>query len=429
MKVVKLQENVTTSFKVSDNIVDRDKAAIADYRKFANINEDFVITESNLDEWALAQSGLKHNFPKFDLKKIILREAAEKTLDKAARELDADAEEVESKGELESILDDSLKIALKKQRRGEKGDYPNIMIEGPAGFGKTEIVRQWATKNNINLFELNLGQAGPEHVGGLVGYDKEDPDFVKPLANKQFIYALERPRSVLFLDEYNRSKSSIRGTILDLVASHVIPDGNQGSEAGQSGKRFLPNFLFTIGAMNPNQAGYRGVDSLDNAEKSRFYHHTTTPNRNEHLKYLKAYYEGTIKDAEENGDEEEVMEEKGKLALAIKILSDPQFHYTTIQTEEDHDDEGNTFHPTNYRSLKSALDRSDGKKAKLLKIWNSMCDYTQKHTIEDILNDYVDVQDKANDVLRTGTTSSVFNMGGANAWETLLKAYPDILDK
>ena len=430
MKVVKLQESTSTVFRLTDDIVDRESAAISDYRKFANISEDFRITNKNLDNWALSQTCLKHNYPKFDFKNIILREGAEdKTLEQAAREIDAEAEEIESKSELESILDRSLKIALRKQRRGDKGDFPNIMIEGPAGFGKTEIVRQWAQKNDVQLFELNLGQAGPEHIGGLVSYDPEDPNFVKPLANKQLIYALERPRSVLFLDEYNRSKNTIRGTILDLVASHVIPDGTSGTKDGGTGKRFLPNFLFTIGAMNPNTAGYRGVDSLDNAEKTRFTHYPSTPNPFEHLKYLKSYYASTIKDAEENGDEEEVLEEKGKLALATAILSDPKFHYTTPETEEKHDDEGNSFHPTNYRSLKSVLDRSDGTKDDLLRIWNSVCDYTQKNLIDDILSDYVDIQDKANDVLRDGTESSVFNNTGANAWETLLKSYPELADE
>lgn len=406
MKIIKLTEGAFSQSFIKD---ERYVNARNDYRKFANLEEGVAICKENFDEWALAQTCVKHNYPKYDLREKLLTEAEDISLDQAARQLDAEAHEVESKGELETILDRALDIALDMQEDGETGDFPNVMIESPAGFGKSSIVRQWAKKNNINLYEINLGQAGPEHVGGIIGYDAENPNFSKPLSNRALLDGLSRPRSVLFLDEYNRSKNSIRGTILDVVESHLIPDGSS-----PTGKRFMPDLLFTIGAMNPNVAGYRGVDSLDNAEKTRFVHHTATPNPFEHLTYLKKFYTEKIKKAQEKGDEKKALAAQGRLALAETILSSDKFHYTTPAEEEKHDDEGNAFHPTNYRSFKKALDICDGTKADLLRVWNSVCDYTQKSMIEDILHNYVDIKDKATAALEQESESPVFAKVSSN---------------
>lgn len=64
--------------------------------------------------------------------------------------------------------------------------------------------------------------------------------------------------------------------------------------------------------------------------------------------------------------------------------------------------------PLNYRSLHLALEASDGKKDKLLRIWNQFAAREKKSMIETILSDYEDVQDKATDAISDPSESDVF---------------------
>lgn len=58
---------------------------------------------------------------------------------------------------------------------------------------------------------------GPEAFAGIVARDPDDPRYATRLGTNELIKALSKPRSVLFLDEYNRAKTEIRGAILTLV--------------------------------------------------------------------------------------------------------------------------------------------------------------------------------------------------------------------
>ena len=76
--------------------------------------------------------------------------------------------------------------------------------------------------------------------------------------------SLDRPNSIVFLDEYTRQKDDqIRGSVLTLINEHYI--------AGKDdGKRYFPNFLFTIAVENPKSAGDNGVAHTNQAERTRF---------------------------------------------------------------------------------------------------------------------------------------------------------------
>ena len=175
----------------------------------------------------------------------------------------------------------------------------------------------------------------------------------------------------------------------------------------------MTNLLFTVAAINPVSSAYGGVKQSDMAELTRFKHFMVKPSRTEHLKYLNREYDKEMEDAKDAGDEEWMQEVAGRKALANALLSDRRFEYTPLSKEEQYSDDSN-FRATSYRSLKQALDDSDGTKDSLLKVWNDFCDYTQKKTIEDILKNFVDVNDKANDALKGGTKSSVFTKSKSN---------------
>lgn len=382
-----LQETVAT-----------ESTAVADYRKFANLDEGFTITADNIDDWALNEAACKNNVQVYDLKHELLKE--DKTIDQAARELEADEARASTQNQVDKILDRSLKIARRKQKSRDTGDFPNVLLISDAGFGKTDMVRQWAEKNGIHLVQKNLGTMGPEAFGGIIARDAEDPRYATRLGTNEMIKELEKPDSVLFLDEYNRSKTEVRGAVLTLVQNHRVWDPTQ-----PSGEKFLENFLFTVAAINPPNAAYKGAKEMDPAEVSRFYSLNMQPDPVEHLKYLRGFYSKRI--AAAKGDKEEQLEYEGKLAIAEKVLSDPRFTYDNGQDIENNMDNP-SYRPLNYRSFKQALDFSNGTKDDFLNTWNHYCNPKKKNTIEGILSDYVDVQDKANDAIKDDSESDVF---------------------
>lgn len=391
---MKFKKNKTL---IKESIDNKYKDMISDYRKFANLDESVEITKENLDDFAIKGTCAKHNIQPYDLKHILLGEGV--TLDQAARETESEVVSAENKNQVEKVLDRSLARAKRMIRRGQGSDFPNVLLVSDAGFGKTDMVRQWARENNINLVEKNLGTMGAEMLGGIVTKDPDDPKHATRIVTDEFINALNKPNTVLFLDEYNRSKTEIRGAILTLVQNHIVIDPSE-----PDGKKFLENLLFTIAAINPPNASYKGAKDLDPAEKSRYYTLQMIPDPIEHLKYLTKFYNEEIKEAE---DDAERIENEGKLAIAKTILTNPDFTYDTAEDIEEGEDDPQ-YKPLNYRSFKLALDFSDGTKDDFLSTWNNFANYKKKPTIERILRNYKDVDDKATQALKGGTESDVF---------------------
>lgn len=399
MKVKKLSESIAKK-NTTVNLEEDMQLAVQDYRKYANIDENFEITDENLDEWALNEAANKYYIPPMDLRHTLMNEAV--TIDQAARQLEADKVATDSQNQVEKVLDRALKVAKRKQANGDTSDFPNILFISDAGFGKTDMVRQWAASRGINLVEKDLKTMDPTDLGGIKARDASDPDYATRIGSNELIKSFEKPNSVLFLDEYNRAKPEIRGSILTLVQNHIVWDKRADGEA-----RRLPNFLFTIAAINPSNGVYKTKD-MDPAERTRFRKVELQPNAGEHLRYLEGFYTDRIKAAKSRKNDEEAQEHEGRLALAKKILSDSRFKYDSPKDVEDNYDD-QSYIPLNYRSFKLVLDNSDGTKDDFLDIWNDFCNYKKKPVIETILGDYVDVKDKANDALAGGTESSVFN--------------------
>lgn len=387
---------------------------VGDYRKLANIDESVQLTEDKIDDFALQSVSAKYNIQPYDLKHMILGEAV--TIDQAARELEAEKVAAENKNQVEKVLDRSLKIARRKAKSGDHGDFPNVLLISDAGFGKTDMVRQWAAKNGINLVQKNLGTMGPEAFGGIIAKDSKDPRYATRLGTNEMIRSLSKPNSVLFLDEYNRSKTEIRGAVLTLVQNHMVWDPTEENE-----ERFLDNFLFTIAAINPPNASYKGAKELDPAEQSRFFSLNMTPDPIEHLKYLTDVY---TKELNGTDDAEEKKEFQGKLNMCKLILTSPEFSYDSgVDIEENSDDP--SYKPLNYRSFKLAMDRCDGTKDDFLDIWSHYCNPNKKKIIETILKEYKDVDDKATQAIKGETTSNVFAQKKSNL-QKLKDAFPEL---
>lgn len=387
---------------------------VGDYRRLANIDESVQLTEDKIDDFALQSVSAKYNIQPYDLKHMILGEAV--TIDQAARELEAEKVAAENKNQVEKVLDRSLKIARRKAKSGDHGDFPNVLLISDAGFGKTDMVRQWAAKNGINLVQKNLGTMGPEAFGGIIAKDSNDPRYATRLGTNEMIRSLNKPNSVLFLDEYNRSKTEIRGAVLTLVQNHMVWDPTEENE-----ERFLDNFLFTIAAINPPNASYKGAKELDPAEQSRFFSLNMVPDPIEHLKYLTDVY---TKELNATDDPDEKKEFQGKLNMCKLILTSPEFSYDSgVDIEENSDDP--SYKPLNYRSFKLAMDRCDGTKDDFLDIWSHYCNPNKKKIIETILKEYKDVDDKATQAIKGETTSNVFAQKKSNL-QKLKDAFPEL---
>lgn len=387
---------------------------VGDYRKLVNIDESVQLTEDKIDDFALQSVSAKYNIQPYDLKHMILGEAV--TIDQAARELEAEKVAAENKNQVDKVLDRSLKIARRKAKAGDHGDFPNVLLISDAGFGKTDMVRQWAAKNGINLVQKNLGTMGPEAFGGIIAKDSKDPRYATRLGTNEMIRSLSKPNSVLFLDEYNRSKTEIRGAVLTLVQNHMVWDPTEENE-----EKFLDNFLFTIAAINPPNASYKGAKELDPAEQSRFFSLNMTPDPIEHLKYLTDVY---TKELNATDDADEKKEFQGKLNMCKLILTSPNFSYDSgVDIEENSDDP--SYKPLNYRSFKLAMDRCDGTKDDFLDIWSHYCNPNKKKIIETILKEYKDIDDKATQAIKGETTSNVFSQQKSNL-QKLRDAFPEL---
>ena len=152
------------------------------------------------------------------------------------------------KHDLGKRLDASLEIALamhdlgytetffsetgRAVKKGEIGYFPNRLVEGPTGTGKTVIIRDWAQKNEINLV--------PFYVPTYAAYAREEQKTVvlSYLQTEGFKEALSKSRSVLFLEHYEDMTAEIESALAELMDEHVLPSGDD--------KIFMPELLFVI---------------------------------------------------------------------------------------------------------------------------------------------------------------------------------------
>lgn len=324
-----------------------------------------------------------------------------------ANKINADVAGV-SKGDIEQTLDRALKANLRQAKKGGK-EFVNVLLIGEAGTGKTARVFNWAKENGINLYNVDAKTLDITDLGGAIA-PNEDKTAVNRLATTE-LDALNRPNSVLFLDEFNRADSNIRGTLLTLINDHQIRDARE-----ENGYRFFPNFLFTIAAINPPNGTYN-TDELDAAELSRFYQVQVQLDNKNNLDYLTKKYTKEIENADDAEDEKEI---RGRLKLATTLLKSSQFRFD--DSNEAEEAQRNQVSPLNPRSLSKLLELCDGTKDDFLALWNGQCNPDKKGMAERILANYQDVENKANSVFKKkdSEVKPAF-MQGPSAWDKINK--------
>lgn len=335
----------------------------------------------------------------------INRILTEDTIDQAAKKFGSEVKkaanaieagevitEEEPLGVIGDALDDALEAAREAEDFGEVSGV-NVLLIGRGGTGKTSIVKKWARKRGVNFVEKDAKTLDPSDLGGIVGrqYDEEGnpTNTVTKLSNHEFD-ELDKPNSVLFLDELNRAPQDVAGSLLTLINDHVVND-----QQDPSGKRLLKGFLFTVAAINPPKPGNE-VNELDNPMRSRFRGVDVESDKNQMLQYFTYKYGQDIKKMEEMGKPERANACRGRLAIVTKLLQDPRFEFDDDDDERDAQLKG--YAVLNPRSLTNLLTASQGKKERFIDMWSGFCNPLKQNLIEDILEDYVDVDDKANSV-------------------------------
>lgn len=286
--------------------------------------------------------------------------------------------ETSNQGDIEKALDLCLRVALTEKRTGGN-EYTNVLFIGSGGSGKTSRIKAWAEAHNVHLKEVHTADLDQTDMGGAVAPDKTGK-YVTRLSPTE-MDSLDQPRSVLFLDEYNRGIDQIRGTLLTLIENHTVYD----VEAPNL-RRELKGLLFTIAAINPFSAEYN-TNLLDLAEESRFMTVFVNSDPKATLSYLKKKF--TSRD--EPGD-------AGRLAIATALLTNDKFKFSNPEDEAKALSSGNRK-PLSARTLTRLLNTCDGTKEDFLGLYGKFCDDGLFDMVKSILSTYKDVKDKANQVL------------------------------
>ena len=371
----------------------------------------YNIDVDRLNEW-LGEGENDMKIEKQDSKLLNEDGEQDKTLkaavDSAEKILD-NPEVYSGEGDIEKALDKALRMNRQQIRNGSR-NFINVLFTGSAGTGKTSRIKAWARKNNINLVKTIASTMDEADLGGLPAANLADAVAVK-LSTTQFDSLGSEPDSVLFLDEWNRAPKAVRATLLNLIQDHEIPDYRE-----KTGMRFLPNFLFTVAAVNPSDDIGYNTDALDDAELGRVLEYEVAPDTKAWLDYTRADLNSQLKRAEKNPNEAEraqdIKEIKGRLGIAEKLVTDPRFSfdssYDIEKSKEAKENNAGNGKILTYRNLTDVLNASDGTKDDFLDLWNRKCNSLKKPTVEEILRDYKDVDDVANSALKNDTDSTIF---------------------
>ena len=319
--------------------------------------------------------------------------------------------------DLEGRLNHMLRKNIAQLKKGHKQQILNLLVVGPAGVGKSGIISDWAKQAGINLVTITGAQLTNDLVQGVpfrvenytddyeglkkqVEEHPDDKEAAERLKNCKkelhtklitidFFKKLDKPNSVLFIDELNRSNDNVRAAVLDLIQSHNIPDSNQDTNS-----YFSENYLFTVAAINPADSTHRGAKPLDLAMLTRFSKFDWKPSVSVTRKYLEKGFKEAISICEndiKNGNteagierlhgldkafytspQESLKEYKGRLNLLNALLQDPaiSFSYDEAILANAQETQSGVL---NARTLTSLLLDCDGTKEQFIDLWPSYC--------------------------------------------------------
>ena len=137
-----------------------------------------------------------------------------------------------------------LIIVLGKEFAGAAvGHHTPVMLWGPPGVGKSQMVAQVAEENNVEVIDIRLSQMEPSDLRGIPFRDKDTVEWAIPA----MLPDMKRhgSRGILFLDEITSAAPSVSAAAYQLILDRSL------------GQYRVPNgwAIFAAG----NRQGDRGV--------------------------------------------------------------------------------------------------------------------------------------------------------------------------
>jgi hypothetical protein len=135
-----------------------------------------------------------------------------------------------------------------------------VLLEGPTGIGKSEIIRQTAKDLGIDIIVLDLSLLEPPDLVGLPIIESARTRYATPHILPQ------TGAGILLLEELNRAESMIQQPALQLLTARTLHD------------YMLPEAWSVVAAINPENEDYQ-VNALDPALRARFLNLKLCANR------------------------------------------------------------------------------------------------------------------------------------------------------
>ena len=137
-----------------------------------------------------------------------------------------------------------------------------VMLKGPHGIGKTEVIR-WLAKNVWHQECVEFQASQISDVGDLIGLPRinsetGETEFVPPYWYKKDEHGNPLPVT-LFLDEINRGTTLVTNAMMQLGLDHKILNFK------------LAPGSHVICAINPGDDGNYDVEEFDDAENDRYF--------------------------------------------------------------------------------------------------------------------------------------------------------------
>ena len=291
----------------------------------------------------------------------------------------------------------------------ESGSFQNVIIYGLAGFGKTAKVKQFCKDHKLNLFECDAKSLDIATVGG-IPYPKLDPttgEYTQAPIGSKYWDGLNKPNTVLYLDELNRTGPAVRGSLLTLINEHTLPMYSEDPKTGETRNvKYFPNILFTVISINPADDIFQDAEDLDPAMISRNAAVIEQgPDIRDFLSHLTRTYT-----AIENNDKlapERKVKYMGQFELAKALLTDRSFCFDAADDVRDiYYDKSRIGNYLNYRSFYSVLRRCDGTKKHFLQVLSySGFSKTKIAMFKNILATYTDKVTVGNMLFNKNTSS------------------------